>query len=170
MEPFEALSLCAEIAIAITGFSGVVLVFADRSGSASTEFDRFLFRTLFTATCIPLGLIAVAFILEASAFERATIWRTCSTIHLVAVSANMLFNRLVVSGARTVEANHRAPRFFGEWRAGAVVVVGALLVMALQLANVIGLHSFWPVLVAVWWAIAVSLLAFVSLLFFARAA
>jgi hypothetical protein len=29
MEPFEALSLCAEIAIAITGFSGVVLVLAN---------------------------------------------------------------------------------------------------------------------------------------------
>ena len=37
-----------------------------------------LFRTLFTATLIPLGLVAVAFVLNASMFERAVIWHTRS--------------------------------------------------------------------------------------------
>jgi hypothetical protein len=31
--------------------------------------------------------------------------------------------------------------------------------------NAVSLHSFWPVLTAVWWSIGVSLFAFVNLIF-----
>jgi hypothetical protein len=36
--------------------------------------------------------------------------------------------------------------------------------MILQRANAIVLHAFWPVLVAAWWGIALSLFSFVGLL------
>jgi hypothetical protein len=55
-------------------------------------------------------------------------------------------------------------------RGGSVVLVVAFLVLCLQVANVFSLHAFWPVLVAVWWGLAVSLFSFVSLLFYTRAA
>jgi len=168
MEPFEALSLCAEIAIAITGFSGVVLVLGERHGGESTEVDRMLFRMLFTASLIPLGIIAVAFILDASTFEHPAIWRTCSIIHLLAVSAVWMFNYHANRRAHSAEGETKAFRFFVRRRGGAVLSTCALVVMGLQLANAINLHSFWPVLVAIWWAIAVSLVAFVGLLFSAR--
>jgi len=167
MEPFETLSLCAEIAIAITGFSGVVLVFSERSGGTSPESDRFLFRTLFTASLIPLGLIAVAQILDASELERAATWRISSIVHLLAAPLAAFFNiRDARRGTQAEKA--RIPRELQ--RLMRWVLLGALLVLGLQLANAISLHSFWPVLIAVWWGIAVSLSAFVSLLSTARAA
>jgi hypothetical protein len=167
MEPFETLSLCAEIAIAITGFSGVVLVFRKQSGGASPESDRFLFRTLFTASLIPLGLIAVAQILDASGIERPITWRICSTVHLLGAPLAAFFNvRDVRRGTQAdIDRVRKGLQRHMRW-----VLLGALLVFGLQLANAIGLHSFWPVLIAVWWGIALSLSAFVSLLFTARAA
>ncbi len=74
MGAFEALSLCAEIAIAITGFSDVVLVFGDRREGARSPLDRILFRTLFAATLISLCLVAIAFILDAAGVARPTTW------------------------------------------------------------------------------------------------
>jgi hypothetical protein len=169
LEPLEALSLCAEIAIAITGFSGVVLVLGDRTAGAPVGIEQIMFRTLFTATLIPLGIIAVAFILDASTFEPTAIWRILSTIHVLAVSAISFFNIRAVAQARSTEDRLPGPDSAAMSRVGAAVFFGAFLVMALQLANAITLHSFWPVLVAVWWAIAVSLFAFVGLLGFSRA-
>ena len=41
------------------------------------KFDRLMFRTLFTGTLIPIGLIALAFVLDAAHFSREATWRTC---------------------------------------------------------------------------------------------
>lgn len=165
MEVFEALSLCAEIAIAITGFSGVVLVFGERAGRPARHLDRVLFRTLFTASLIPLGVVAIAFILEAAAIERTVTWRVSSLIHLLAVSAVSVFNFRAMRGVRPTSVPEEERRLVQLRRGGTVVFAGALVVLALQLGNVVSFHSFWPVLVAVWWGIAVSLAAFVALLF-----
>lgn len=170
MEAFEALTLCAEIAIAITGFSGVVLIFGERPGRASGRLDHALFRTLFTASLIPLGIVAIAFILEAAAIERTATWRVSSLIHLLAVTTVSVFNIRAVRSAHSAGESEQEQSLVGLRRGGAVVLVGALVVVCLQLANVISFHSFWPVLVAVWWGIAVSLAAFVALLFQSRAA
>ena len=167
MEPFDTLSLCAEIAIAITGFSGVVLVFLKQSGGTSPESDRFLFRTLFTASLVPLGLVAVAQILDASGFERPTTWRICSTFHLLAAPLAAFFN---LRDARRGSQGDMARDSRRLQRLMPWVLLGALLVLGVQLANAISLHQFWPVLIAVWWGIGLSLFAFVSLLFTTRAA
>ena len=97
MEAFEALSLCAEIAIAITGFSGVVLVFGDRRENARGPLDRVLFRTLFTGSLIPLGLVAIALILDAAGLARTTIWQACSSAQILAVATTTV---LSARGAR----------------------------------------------------------------------
>jgi hypothetical protein len=166
LEAFDALSLCAEIGIAITGFSGVVLVFGERAGRLSERRDRFLFRTLFTGSLIPLAIVAIAFILEAAAVERATTWRASSLIHLLGVSAASVFNIRAMQGARSNEPERS---LVGSRILGALALVGALIVVGLQVVNVFSFHSFWPVLVAVWWGLAVSLAAFVALLFPSRA-
>ena len=170
MDAFESLSLCAEIAIAITGFSGVVLVFSDHAGGPRPPLDRVLFRTLFTASLIPLGLVAIATVFEAAGVQHATIWRLCSATHAVAVSATAILNARSAAAARSREPEAQIQRSMFVVRGGVVVLVVAFLVLCLQLANVFSLHTFWPVLVAVWWGLAVSLFSFVSLLFFTRAA
>jgi hypothetical protein len=150
MEPFDALSLCAEVTIAILGFSGIVVVL-DRHSHESAS--RGLFYTLFRGTLIPLLVIAIASILDAAGLERANIWRTCSAIHAVALCV------ILVS---TQPASRRASDFsHGMW----IPLVGAIAVLGLSIWNALSHHSFWPVLTVVWWAIGVSLFAFVSLIF-----
>ena len=170
MEPFDALSLCGEIAIAITGFSGVVLVFGERSGIEWSEVDRVRFRMLFTGTITPLGLIALAFVLAAAELAEPLTWRLCSLAYAVSALTTAYFNLRAAARADAQDPDLQLPRFQSIWRGGAVALFAALLVICLQLTNLVVLHAFWPVLVAAWWGIALSLFAFVGLLFPARAA
>jgi len=165
MDPFDALSLCAEIAIAITGFSGVVLVFGSRTGHDWDAQDRLRFRMLFTATLNPLFLIGLAFILSAAEFSNTAIWRICSASYVVASGSTAFFN--VRAGARldSGDSELQVPRFERVWRGGALALGIAVLVLVLQIVNLVSLHAFWPVLFGAWWGIALSLFAFVGLLF-----
>ena len=43
--------------------------------------------------------------------------------------------------------------------------IGAIATLSLSIWNAVSHHSFWPVLAVVWWAIGVSLFAFVGLIF-----
>ena len=165
MDPFEALSLCGEIAIAITGFSGVVVVLGERAGSTRSEVDRVRFRLLVSATLTPLALVALAFILDAAMIDRAATWRICSIAYALSVSTTAYLNVRAGARADSGDPEMLVPRFSNVWRGGAVALTGAIIVMLLQLANAISLHAFWPVLVAAWWGIALSLFAFVGLLF-----
>ncbi len=163
MDQFDALSLCGEIAIAIIGFSGIVLVFG-RSRTDWDEVDRLRFRMLFTATLLPMGIIASAFILDAGGVSRGLTWQCCSAIHALMASFIAFVN--VRAGARmdTGRSDLQIPRFNTVWRGGAIQLSIAFLVIVLQVFNVIVLHAFWPVLLAVWWGIALSLIAFIGLM------
>jgi hypothetical protein len=44
-------------------------------------------------------------------------------------------------------------------------LVGGFAEIGLSIWNALSHHSFWPVLTVVWWGIAVSLFAFVGLIF-----
>ena len=157
LEPFEVLAWCAEVAIAITGFSGVVLALSQRTGAGAPATAGLLFRMLFTGTLVPLGIIALASIFEAAALEHSLIWSICSFVHASAVLAIMGLSSSLRDGSAL-------------GRGQPLVLLGGFGVMALQFTNVVSLHSFWPVLVAVWWGISLSLLAFMRLLFASRTA
>jgi hypothetical protein len=163
VDPFGALSLCGEIAIAIIGFSGIVLVFG-RSRADWDDFDRLRFRMLFTATLIPIGIIAFAFILDAGGVNRISIWRSCSSIHAFTALLTAFAN--VRAGARmeTGRSDLQIPRFKTIWRGGAITLSIALVVIGIQILNAVSLHLFWPVLLAIWWGIALSLMSFVGLM------
>jgi len=153
MSPFDALSVCAEVAIAILGFSGIVVVFSERSQESAAQP---MFRTLFRGTLIPLAIIALAFILEAASLEAPTIWRICSTVHAIALSF-ILFNG--------VRATRRQPGS-ALW----APTVGAFLVLGLSALNALTLVEFWPVLTVICWALGISLYAFAGLIFSSSAA
>jgi hypothetical protein len=150
LEPFDALSLCAEVTIAILGFSGIIVVV----GRLSPESDSLsLFHTLFRGTLIPLGIIAIASILDAAALERGQIWRICSAIHSVALCVILVFTQSWRRRTSTVQPRMQP------------LLIGSIAVLSLSIWNALSHHSFWPVLTVVWWAIGVSLFAFVGLIF-----
>jgi hypothetical protein len=150
LEPFDALSLCAEVTIAILGFSGIVVVFGRY---AHDETGLSLFHTLFRGTLIPLAVIAIASILDAAALGGSQIWRICSAFHAVALCLILVSAQSAIRRGGRFEPRMRLP------------MVGAIAVLSLSIWNAVSHHSFWPVLLVVWWAIGVSLFAFVSLIF-----
>ena len=160
MEPFDSLALAAEIAIAITGFSGVVLVFRDGRRSSSARADSILFPVIFSGTLFPLGFIAIAFIADAAAFDPPATWRICSGAQVV---SHVFF--FLGGGGGTLEER----RAFTRTREGWVFTASSLVVALLAALNVVSLHQFWALLVGIWFGIGLSLYSFVQLVFLIRA-
>jgi hypothetical protein len=60
MEPGEALSTAAQIAVALAGFAGVVVVFRRESVHEWSTLDKFRLRLLLANSILPLGLCMIA--------------------------------------------------------------------------------------------------------------
>jgi hypothetical protein len=125
---------------------------------------------LFTSSLTPLGLVGLALVLDAFAVERSVVWRVCSSAYVLIAALTSFFNLRAAARARSGDPGLRMPRISSLSREDIVVLLCTVPVMLLQLANAISLHSFWPLMVAVWWSIALGLFAFMAFLFSPRAA
>lgn len=63
MEPGEALGIAAQIAVALAGFAGVVVVFRRESVHEWSPTDKLWLRLLLTNSILPLGLCLVGSLL-----------------------------------------------------------------------------------------------------------
>src|SRR5215471_6547913 len=86
MEPGEALSTTAQIAVALAGFAGVVVVFRRESVHDWTEVDKFRLRLLLTNSILPLALCMIGLLLLTIKPAPAGIWRWCSGAAVVIMS------------------------------------------------------------------------------------
>jgi hypothetical protein len=77
MEPSEALSTAAQIAVALAGFAGVVAVFRRDSVHDWTPIDKSRLRLLLTNSILPLALCVIGLLLTVKQ-APAGIWRWCS--------------------------------------------------------------------------------------------
>lgn len=170
MESIKILSLSGEVALAISGFSAVVLLFGGRRGGGWDELDQVRFRTLFTGTLCPLGLIAFALILDAFSVEQTVVWRVCSAAYLLVVATLSLRQFRVAAHGTSASPTLHLLQFSSVWYQGTLALLGTVLVLLLQLANAMTLNSFWPLLLAVWWSISLGVFEFLRLLLSSRRA
>ncbi len=63
MQPGEVLSTAAQVAVALAGFAGVVVVFRRESVHEWSTLDKFRLRLLLTNSILPLGLCMIALLL-----------------------------------------------------------------------------------------------------------
>ena|SRR5436853_1838789 len=63
MEPGEALGIAAQIAVALAGFAGVVVVFRRESIHEWSLIDKFRLRLLLSNSILPLGLCMIGLLL-----------------------------------------------------------------------------------------------------------
>ena len=63
MEPGEALGVAAQIAVALAGFAGVVVVFRRESVHEWSTIDKFRLRLLLANSILPLALCVIALLL-----------------------------------------------------------------------------------------------------------
>lgn len=139
MEPGEALGIAAQIAVALAGFAGVVVVFRRESVREWSPLDKFRLRLLLLNSVLPLGLCVIALLLLAVEPALTGVWRWCSSIAFVVL---LLFGIATTTGFRRfgVKQSQNAPAnlFF---YLSATLGTGATL---LQLFNVVLLGAFWP--------------------------
>jgi hypothetical protein len=99
MEPGEALSTAAQIAVTLAGFAGVVVVFRRESVHDWTPIDKFRLRLLLANSILPLALCVIGLLLLTIRPAPAGIWRWCSGSAVVillpfAITTSGSFRRL----------------------------------------------------------------------------
>jgi hypothetical protein len=140
MEPGEALGIAAQIAVALAGFAGVVVVFRRESVHEWSPVDKLRLRLLLANSILPLGLSMMGLLLLTIKPTPPEIWRWCSAIAFMfffvfVATTGKSFRRL---NLREVQ-RERGTRFM-------LLFFGALgmAAMLLQAYNVALLGAFWP--------------------------
>jgi hypothetical protein len=140
MEPGEALGIAAQIAVALAGFAGVVVVFRRESVHEWSALDKLRLRFLLINSILPLGLSMLGLLLLTIKPTQPGIWRWCSGIAFVVsvvfvTTSGKAFRRLDL---REVKREPFTPVVFYAFAA-----VGTP-VLLLQLYNTMFLGAFWP--------------------------
>jgi hypothetical protein len=78
VEPGEALSTAAQVAVALAGFAGVVVVFRRESVHEWSPIDKFRLRILLTNSILPLAFCMIGLLLLTIKPNPAGAWRWCS--------------------------------------------------------------------------------------------
>jgi hypothetical protein len=139
MEPGEALGIAAQIAVALAGFAGVVVVFRRESVHEWSPLDRFRLQSLLTNSILPLGLCMIALLLLTVEPQLTGVWRWCSSVAFVVL---LLFGIATTRGFRRVAVQRLQGTYSNFiFYFFATLGIGAML---LQLYNAIFLGAFWP--------------------------
>ncbi|HZR05832.1 MAG TPA: hypothetical protein VFA61_08400 [Candidatus Udaeobacter sp.] len=140
MEPGEALSTAAQIAVALAGFAGVVVVFRRESVHDWTPIDKFRLRLLLANSILPLALCMIGLLLLTVKPAPAGIWRWCSGAAVVIVlpfafATSRRFRQLDRRALESALAA-RSPFY--------VLAILGTAAMLLQFFNIAILNAFWP--------------------------
>ena len=160
MEPGEALGIAAQIAVALAGFAGVVVVFRRESIHEWSPIDKFRLRLLLSNSILPLGLCVIALLLLTVQPTLIGVWRWCSSVGFVVflafgITVNISSRRLHLRQLQDAPANFIFYLF-------AVLGWGAIL---LQLCNVALLGAFWPFFAGIVLQLVAAMLQFARMIF-----
>jgi hypothetical protein len=154
----NALSTLAEVAIAITGFAGVVAVFGGRSSGHWSVFERTRLVFLLGGSLAALLFCVLPFVVLSIPVSESSCWRSLSVL-LAGVLA--VFTAQV---ARVAIEALRVPRSEREVSLllSAIFLTGDLLAIPLLLANAF-LGVVWAYLAAIIWVLAKAAMIFVRM-------
>jgi hypothetical protein len=160
MEPGEALGIAAQIAVALAGFAGVVVVFRREAVHEWSDIDRLRLRLLLANSLLPLGLCMLGLLLLSISPSPAGIWRSCSGVALVIflmflITTAKFFRSL---NSREIEQDGRSRlmvNFFGAL---------GIAAMLLQLYNVAVLGAFWAFFAAIVYQLVTAMAQFARMI------
>jgi len=156
MEPNEALGIAAQVAVALAGFAGVVVVFRPQSLHQWSSVDRFRLRLLLHNSINPLAYTLFGMFLLTIKPTPVWIWRECS---LFAFLFQLPGAIIAFKSSRNLSSEHfKGPNRILFYSVGLLGAVSQIF----QLINIASLNLFWPFFLS----IAVHLLA--AMLQFAR--
>ena len=159
MQPSEALSASAQVAVTLAGFAGVVVAFRSGSVHQWSNVDKFRLRILLMNSAMPFVLSILAMLLSSTALDQDTVWQVCSVLAFVMI---------VVVGQQMSRGLRRlSPEEFRAGGGSGVIFYSAsvlgIAVMLLQLYNAITLKTFWPFFAAIAALLVLGMLQFVRL-------
>lgn len=138
MEPGEALSTGAQLALALAGFAGVVVAFRSGSVHEWQAIDKLRLRLLLTNSLLPLTLCAAAMLLLSVRPPPEWIWRACSAL---AVALVLLVGSIIGKSMRRAPAKFKLPE--GSKVLFYTFAFIGIVVMTLQVYNLAVLNAFW---------------------------
>jgi hypothetical protein len=140
MEPSTALSTSAQIAVAISGFAGVVVVFRTESVHHWSLVERFWLRLLLLNSIFPLAFSLLGLFLLALTPEWSATWRWSSGLasFVLLPYAAMIIRTVLGFEPGQLEAAG------GSKFASYSLVILLVAVCLLQFLNVFRLAAFWP--------------------------
>src|SRR6266498_1254078 len=144
MEPGEALSTAAQIAVALAGFAGVVVVFRRESVHDWSPINKFRLRQLLTNSILPLAFCMIGLLLLTIRPVPADIRCWCGAAFVIL----LLFGIGTVKVFRRFDLQelHRAGASRSVFYLTAAVGIAAML---LQLYNAALRNAFWPFFTAI---------------------
>ncbi len=159
MQPSEALSTSAQVAVTLAGFAGVVVAFRNRSVHEWSKIDKFRLQILLTNSAIPFVLSILGMVLSSTTLDPATVWRLCSILAFVTIV-------FMASGYRADYRRFSADEFKTSggkimiFYTGSIIGIGVTL---LQLYNVVTLQTFWPFFAEIATLLILAMLQFIFL-------
>lgn len=140
MQPSEALSASAQVAVALAGFAGVVVAFRSGAIHEWSKLDKFRLQILLSNSVLPLVMSIFGMLLATTGLAEKTVWRWCSLVAFILIVGT---GQLLSRGYRTFSRTELFSGGSKPWifYAGGLLGVAATL---LQLYNVIRLQTFWP--------------------------
>src|SRR4051794_174338 len=140
MQPSEALTTSAQIAVTLAGFAGVVVAFRNRAVHEWSKLDKFRLQILLSNSALPFVMSILAMLLATTTLEERMVWRWCSVVaFVVTVITGQIISRVYRTFSR-VEIKASGSRRWIFVSSGVLGVAATLL----QLYNVIELQTFWP--------------------------
>jgi hypothetical protein len=154
VDAFEVLSIMSQLAIAITGFSGVVSVFGPKDGATFGNPDYLRLVSLLTASLSAFVICVVAILLLVASIDESSVWRIASL--MVAFERAVWLSRFV-RNRRVFLGTGKTLIFFY------IFSVGGALAITLASTNVLVLGKFWPFAYCIVWYLIESSFVFVRL-------
>ena len=138
MQPGEALSTAAQVAVTLAGFAGIVVVFRPDSVHRWSAIDRFRLQLLLTNSAMPLAEALFGMLLLSVDPPIASIWRWCSGFGFVAQLLLIVAtrNRTLRLSRADIQGMHKL-LFYG------IALLGTAA-MVLQAINFSVWNRFWP--------------------------
>ena len=140
MEPTTALSVSAQIAVAIAGFAGVVAAFRNDSVHDWGQVEKFWLRLLLVNSILPLAFSMVGLFLLSVTHDSPTLWRWCSGFALLLLVPSAIFIVRTLLGFAPGQLEAAGGTRFTSYMLVALLTA----VILLQLCNLVTLAAFWP--------------------------
>jgi hypothetical protein len=156
VEGSDILQTLAELAIALTGFTGIVVAFRGRTDAPLSGYARVRFRILLVASLASTAFALLPFFFHHLRFAPDVTWSICSSVVFLFMIA------LAVHDIRVARVYSDTMPKLDRQALPLLLLLGTALWLA-QIANVLILHAFAPYLAAPMWFVGFAAFQFSQL-------